>query len=58
MKLGCRTVVFPVQSNYAEKMNALDPDMPLILEHLNTDDEYIKYMGYLKEELNGLYKTV
>ncbi len=39
-------------------MNALDRDMPMILEHLNTDDEYIKYMGYLKEELNGLYKTV
>ena len=48
---------FPLRY-YAEKMNALDPDMPLILEHLNTDDKYIKYMGYLKEELNGLYKTV
>lgn len=48
---------FPLRY-YAEKMNALDRDMPMILEHLNTDNEYIKYMGYLKEELNGLYKTV
>ncbi len=48
---------FPLRY-YAEKMDAIDPDMPMILEHLNTDDEYIKYMGYLKEELNGLYKTV
>jgi hypothetical protein len=27
------------------------------LEHLNTDEEYLKYLGYLKEELHGLYKT-
>jgi len=48
---------FPLR-HYVEKMNALDPDMPVILEHLNTDEQYIKYMGYLKEELNGLYKTL
>ncbi len=24
---------------------------PMILEHLNTDDEYIRYMEYLKKEL-------
>lgn len=40
---------------YAEKMGELDPDMPMILEHLTTDEEYIHYMGYLKEVLNGLY---
>lgn len=40
---------------YAEKMAELDPDMPMILEHLTTDEEYIHYMGYLKEVLNGLY---
>ena len=39
-------------------MHEKDPDMPVILEHLNTDEEYIKYFGYLKEELNGLYKTL
>lgn len=37
--------------------NEIDPEMPVILEHLNTDDDYLKYLGYLKEELNGLYKT-
>lgn len=43
---------------YASKANEADEDMPVILEHLNTDDEYIKYIGYLKEILHGLYKTV
>ncbi len=42
---------------YVTKMNEIDPEMPVILEHLNTDDDYLKYLGYLKEELNGLYKT-
>ena len=44
---------FPLRY-YVQKMSALDPDMPVILEHLNTDEEYIKYMGYLKEVLNGI----
>ncbi len=48
---------FPLRY-YVEKMNAIDPNMPVILEHLNSDQEYIKYMNYLKEELNGLYKTL
>lgn len=39
---------------YVEKMNSIDPDMPVILEHLNTDEEYIQYMNYLKEVLNGI----
>ncbi len=47
---------FPLRY-YVQRINELDPDMPVILEHLNTDEEYIKYMGYLKEELNGLYKS-
>lgn len=45
---------FPLRY-YAEKMNAIDPEMPVILEHLKTDEEYYEYMEYLKEELNGLY---
>lgn len=45
---------FPLR-HYVEKMNEIDPDMPIILEHLNTDDEYLKYMAYLKKELKGLY---
>ena len=48
---------FPIR-RYVEKMNEIDPDMPMILEHLDTDEEYLKYLGYLKEELNGLYKTL
>ncbi|MCR5322192.1 MAG: sugar phosphate isomerase/epimerase [Lachnospiraceae bacterium] len=48
---------FPIRY-YAEKMHAIDNDMPMILEHLNTDEEYIKYLAYLKEELHGLYKTL
>ena len=48
---------FPLRY-YVEKMNELDPDMPVILEHLNTDEQYIKYMNYLKEQFNGLYKTL
>ena len=44
--------------HYASRINEVDPDMPVILEHLNTDEEYIKYMGYLKEEFNGLYKII
>ncbi|MCR4787705.1 MAG: sugar phosphate isomerase/epimerase [Lachnospiraceae bacterium] len=48
---------FPLR-HYVSAMDAIDPDMPVILEHLNTDEEYLKYMGYLKEELNGLYKII
>lgn len=47
---------FPLR-HYAKRINEADPDMPVILEHLNTDEEYLRYMGYLKEELNGLYKS-
>ncbi len=48
---------FPLRY-YASKLHELDPDMPLILEHLQSDEEYKRYLGYLKEELNGLYKVV
>ncbi len=44
---------FPLRY-YVQKMNSLDPDMPVILEHLNTDEEYIQYMDYLKEVLYGI----
>ena len=48
---------FPLRY-YVEKMNGLDPEMPVILEHLSTDKQYLKYMKYLKEQLDGLYKTL
>ena len=44
---------FPLRY-YVEKMNGIDKDMPVILEHLNTDEEYIHYMNYLKEVLYGI----
>ena len=44
---------FPLR-HYVEKMQAIDPDMPIILEHLNTDEEYLHYLEYLKETLRGL----
>lgn len=31
------------------KINELDEDMPVILEHLDSDEDYIKYMGYLQK---------
>ena len=45
---------FPIRY-YAEKMHAVDADMPMILEHLETDEQYITYMEYLKKILDGLY---
>lgn len=45
-------------SYYAEKMNSIDPDMPVILEHLNTDEEYIRYMNCLKEVLYGIQQDI
>ena len=36
-------------------MNEIDDDMPVILEHLDTDEEYYKYMDYLKTILKDLY---
>ncbi len=44
---------FPL-SYYASKMHGIDPEMPVILEHLNTDEEYLKYFAYLKKELGGI----
>ena len=45
---------FPLR-HYAEKMSEIDPDMPVILEHLHSDEDYIRFMGYLRKELEGLY---
>ena len=48
---------FPLRY-YVSKLNGIDHDMPIILEHLNDDDEYIKYFEYLKSELSGLYRDI
>ncbi|MBO4324513.1 MAG: sugar phosphate isomerase/epimerase [Lachnospiraceae bacterium] len=44
---------FPLR-HYVEAMNAIDPDMPVILEHLHTDEEYITHFNVLKEVLHGI----
>ena len=36
---------------YVQKMNEIDSQMPVILEHLDSDEQYIKYMNYLKKTL-------
>ena len=41
---------FPLKY-YVQKMNETDPDMPIILEHLNTDEDYITYMEYIKTHI-------
>lgn len=43
------------QSEVGIWRNAMDPDMPVILEHLSSDREYIYFAGYLKKILSGLY---
>lgn len=48
---------FPLR-HYVEKLNELDPEMPVILEHLDTDEQYLKYLKTLKEIVHGLYKTL
>lgn len=44
---------FPLRY-YVEKMNGIDSEMPVILEHLSNDREYVHYMKYLKEALYGI----
>ncbi len=34
---------------YMKKMNEIDSDMPIIVEHLDTDEEYIKYLKVVQE---------
>ena len=36
---------------YAELATKADPDMPLILEHLDSDDKYIQSLAYVKNRL-------
>ena len=44
---------FPLRY-YAKRINSLDKDMPVILEHLDTDAQYQHYFSYLKETLSGI----
>ena len=38
--------------HYIERINALNPDMPVIIEHLDSDEAFLKAVAYLK----GLFK--
>ncbi len=38
---------------YLRKLNAVNPDMPVIIEHLTTDEEYIAAVLRLKEAISG-----
>lgn len=49
-ELGCRAVVFPLS-------NEIDPDMPMIIEHLADDDAYRKSFKYVSERLVGYLYT-
>ncbi len=42
---------FPL-AYYIKKMNEIDSDMPIIVEHLETDEEYIKYLKYVQGLVN------
>lgn len=50
---GCGEGVFPLEY-YVKLINEIDADMPVIIEHLNSDEEYIKSMAYVKKRLGGL----
>ena len=39
---------FPLKY-YMEKIDKLDENMPIILEHLNSDEDYYKYFDYIKK---------
>ena len=39
---------------YAELVNAVNPDMPMIIEHLSSDQAYLDSLRYVKERLSGV----
>lgn len=42
---------FPL-AYYIKKMDEIDKDMPIIVEHLETDEDYIKYLKYVQGLVN------
>lgn len=44
---GCGEGVLDVP-RYIDKLNKIDPNIPLIIEHLNTDEEYINSVRYVQ----------
>lgn len=48
---ACGEGSFPLEA-YARLADLMDPDMPMIIEHLRSDDEYIASMKYVKNRLS------
>lgn len=42
---------FPIEL-YVDLANKFDPDMPMIIEHLESDEEYIDALAYVQKRLN------
>lgn len=38
---------------YAELANEVSPDMPMLIEHLSTEEEYLESLHYVKKRLQG-----
>lgn len=49
---ACGEGSFPLE-RYAELAHKADPDMPMIIEHLGSDEEYIASMAYTKKRLEA-----
>ena len=47
---ACGEGVFCLE-RYAELANEVDPDMPMMIEHLHTDQEYLQSLSYVKSRL-------
>ena len=49
-ELPCGEGVFPLQA-YLDWADRCDPDMPVIIEHLDSDQEYLTALDYVKTML-------
>lgn len=47
---GCGEGILDIP-RFVSKLNEIDPDLPLIIEHLNTDEEYINSVHYVQSLL-------
>lgn len=47
---ACGKGSFPIE-RYIEKINEVNPDMPVIIEHLTTDEEYISSLAYVQKRM-------
>ncbi|MCQ2494279.1 MAG: sugar phosphate isomerase/epimerase [Lachnospiraceae bacterium] len=52
---ACGEGVFPIEK-YIDLADKYDVDMPMIIEHLSSDDEYIKNIAYVSNRINTHYE--